>query len=165
MSVRLASSFAEMSLPIYRDDVCVFISQSGETADTLIALRRCKEQGALTIGVTNVVGSSICRETDCGIHLNAGPEIGVASTKAYTSQIVALIMFSLVLSEDHLPAAPLRNKIIDGLKVLPDQIRNILETNSQVLEIAQELYEKKGIYILGRGFNFATCLEGALVSS
>lgn len=74
--------------------------QSGETADTLGALRYCQAKGALTVGVTNVVGSTISRETDCGVHINAGPEIGVASTKAYTSQIITLIMFGLMLSED-----------------------------------------------------------------
>ena len=81
--VELASDFLDRSCPIFRDDICLFISQSGETADTLEGLRYCKKHGALTIGITNVVGSTISRETDCGIHVNAGPEIGVASTKAY----------------------------------------------------------------------------------
>merc|ERR1712129_543852 len=75
---------------VFRDDVCFFISQSGETADTLGALRYCKNRGALIVGITNTVGSTICRESHCGIHINAGPEIGVASTKAYTSQILSL---------------------------------------------------------------------------
>ena len=98
--VDLASDFLDRKVPIFRDDVCFFISQSGETADTLLALRYCKGQGALLVGVTNTVGSSISRETHCGIHINAGPEIGVASTKAYTSQCVALLMFALVMSDD-----------------------------------------------------------------
>ena len=75
-------------LSIFRDDVCFFISQSGETADTLNALRYCKQRGALIVGITNTVGSTICRESHCGVHINAGPEIGVASTKAYTSQVI-----------------------------------------------------------------------------
>ncbi|XP_016342623.1 glutamine--fructose-6-phosphate aminotransferase [isomerizing] 2-like [Sinocyclocheilus anshuiensis] len=79
--VELASDFLDRITPVFRDDVCFFISQSGETADTLMALRYCKQRGALTLGVTNTVGSSICRETDCGVHINAGPEVGVASTK------------------------------------------------------------------------------------
>ena len=79
--VDLASDFLDRKVPIFRDDVCFFISQSGETADTLLALRYCKSKGALLVGVTNTVGSSISRETHCGIHINAGPEIGVASTK------------------------------------------------------------------------------------
>ena len=88
--LELASDFLDRQTPIFRDDVCFFISQSGETADTLMALRYCKQRGALTVGITNTVGSSISRETDCGVHVNAGPEIGVASTKAYTSQFIAL---------------------------------------------------------------------------
>ncbi|PIO53886.1 SIS domain protein [Teladorsagia circumcincta] len=79
--LELASDFLDRQTPIFRDDVCIFVSQSGETADTLMALRYCKPRGALLIGVTNTVGSSICRESHCGIHINAGPEIGVASTK------------------------------------------------------------------------------------
>lgn len=75
---------------------------SGETADTLMALRYCKQRGALIVGITNTVGSSICRESHCGVHINAGPEIGVASTKAYTSQFISLVMFALVMSEDRL---------------------------------------------------------------
>jgi glucosamine--fructose-6-phosphate aminotransferase (isomerizing) len=91
--VELASDFLDRNTPIFRDDVCFFISQSGETADTILALRYCKQRGALIVGVTNTVGSSISRESHCGIHINAGPEIGVASTKAYTSQFISLVMF------------------------------------------------------------------------
>ena len=97
--VLLASVFLDRKTPIFRDDVCFFISQSGETADTLQALRYCKQRGALIVGITNTVGSSICRESHCGVHINAGPEIGVASTKAYTSQFVSLVMFALVMSQ------------------------------------------------------------------
>jgi glucosamine--fructose-6-phosphate aminotransferase (isomerizing) len=128
--VELASDFLDRNTPVYRDDVCFFISQSGkstyvlfvtflhvhntklvliciffgtgETADTLMALRYCKQRGALIVGITNTVGSSICRESHCGVHINAGPEIGVASTKAYTSQFISLVMFGLVMSEDRI---------------------------------------------------------------
>uniref|UniRef100_A0AAX7STF2 glutamine--fructose-6-phosphate transaminase (isomerizing) n=1 Tax=Astatotilapia calliptera TaxID=8154 RepID=A0AAX7STF2_ASTCA len=122
--VELASDFLDRITPVFRDDVCFFISQSGETADTLMALRYCKERGALTVGVTNTVGSSICRETDCGVHINAGPEIGVASTKAYTSQFVSLIMFGLMMSEDRLSLQKRREEIINSLKMLPGQYPN-----------------------------------------
>merc|ERR1712083_781189 len=110
----------------------------------------------------NTVGSTICRESHSGVHINAGPEIGVASTKAYTSQMLCLIMFALVMSEDRISLQPRRSEIIKGLKQLPDQIRKVLELDEKVLNIAKELYEKRSLLIMGRGFNFATCLEGAL---
>ncbi|XP_076021104.1 glutamine--fructose-6-phosphate aminotransferase [isomerizing] 2 [Genypterus blacodes] len=160
--VELASDFLDRNTPVFRDDVCFFISQSGETADTLMALRYCKERGALIVGITNTVGSSICRETDCGVHINAGPEIGVASTKAYTSQFVALIMFSLMMSEDRLSHQKRRLEIIHGLKVLPELIKNVLALDENIKTIANELFESKSLLVMGRGFNYATCLEGAL---
>merc|ERR1711922_93529 len=158
----LASDFLDRNTPIFRDDVCFFISQSGETADTLSALRYCKSRGALIVGITNTVGSTICRESHCGVHINAGPEIGVASTKAYTSQILSLFMFALVMSEDRISLQPRRSEIIQGLKALPDLIRKVLDLDSKVLDIAKTLYEKRSLLIMGRGFNYATCLEGAL---
>ncbi|KAL9692381.1 hypothetical protein quinque_000185 [Culex quinquefasciatus] len=138
--IEVASDFLDRNTPIYRDDVCFFISQSGETADTLMALRYCKQRGALIVGVTNTVGSSICRESHCGVHVNAGPEIGVASTKAYTSQFISLVMFAL----------------------LDTHIKQVLKLDQKVLEIAQDLYQQKSLLIMGRGYNFATCMEGAL---
>merc|ERR1712141_524737 len=134
----------------------------GETADTLNALRYCKTRGALIVGITNTVGSTISRESNCGIHINAGPEIGVASTKAYTSQILALTMFALVMSEDRRSFGPRRSEIIQALKQLPELIKEVLKEDDKVLSIAKELYEKKSLLIMGRGYNFATCLEGAL---
>jgi len=160
--IDLASDFLDRNTPIFRDDACFFISQSGETADTLAALRYCKSRGALIVGITNTVGSTICRESHCGIHINAGPEIGVASTKAYTSQIISLTMFGLVMSEDRLSLQPRREEIIRGLRELPDKIRKVLDLDEKVLRIAEELFEKKSLLIMGRGYNFATCLEGAL---
>jgi len=160
--VDLASDFLDRSTPIFRDDVCFFISQSGETADTLGALRYCKSRGALIIGITNTVGSTICRESHSGVHINAGPEIGVASTKAYTSQVLCLIMFALVMSEDRISLQPRRSEIIQGLKQLPAMIGKVLELDDKVKSVAEELYEKRSLLIMGRGFNFATCLEGAL---
>jgi len=160
--VDLASDFLDRNTPIFRDDVCFFISQSGETADTLLALRYCKQRGALIVGVTNTVGSSICRESHCGVHINAGPEIGVASTKAYTSQFISLVMFALMMCEDRISIQPRRSEIIQGLKNLPDQIKEVLAVDSTVAELAKELYVHKSMLVMGRGYNFATCLEGAL---
>merc|ERR1711899_229347 len=158
----LASDFLDRKTPVFRDDVCFFISQSGETADTLNALRYCKGRGALTVGITNTVGSTISRETHCGVHINAGPEIGVASTKAYTSQILSLTMFALVMSEDRMSFKTRRSEIIQALKELPERIKEVLKEDQKILALSQELYEKKSLLIMGRGYNFATCLEGAL---
>ncbi|XP_060647784.1 glutamine--fructose-6-phosphate aminotransferase [isomerizing] 2-like isoform X2 [Drosophila nasuta] len=160
--VELASDFLDRNTPIFRDDVCFFISQSGETADTLMALRYCKQRGALIVGITNTVGSSICRESHCGVHINAGPEIGVASTKAYTSQFISLVMFALVMSEDRLSLQQRRLEILQALSKLGDQIREVLKLDSKVQELAKDLYQHKSLLIMGRGYNFATCLEGAL---
>jgi glucosamine--fructose-6-phosphate aminotransferase (isomerizing) len=160
--VELASDFLDRHTPIFRDDVCFFISQSGETADTLMALRYCKQRGALIVGITNTVGSSICRESHCGVHVNAGPEIGVASTKAYTSQFLSLIMFALVISEDRISMQPRRVEIIEGLQRLPDQIKEVLQLDDEVKALANVLYQQKSLLVMGRGFNYATCLEGAL---
>lgn len=163
--VELSSDFLDRKTPIFRDDVCFFISQSGETADTLMALRYCKKDGALIVGITNTVGSSICRESHCGVHINAGPEIGVASTKAYTSQFISLVMFALVMSEDRLSLTQRRHEIIKGLEHLEKQIQQVLQLDDQVAELAKDLYKHKSLLIMGRGYNFATCLEGALVSA
>jgi glucosamine--fructose-6-phosphate aminotransferase (isomerizing) len=160
--VELASDFLDRQTPIFRDDVCFFISQSGETADTLNALRYCKPRGALIVGITNTVGSSICRESHCGVHVNAGPEIGVASTKAYTSQILALVMFALVVSEDRISLQPRRAEIMEALEKLPDQIRQVLALDDAVNELAQKMYHQKSLLVMGRGYNYATCMEGAL---
>ncbi|XP_067279923.1 glutamine--fructose-6-phosphate aminotransferase [isomerizing] 2 [Pseudorasbora parva] len=160
--VELASDFLDRITPVFRDDVCFFISQSGETADTLMALRYCKKRGALTVGVTNTVGSSICRETDCGVHINAGPEVGVASTKAYTSQFVSLIMFGLMMSEDRLSMQKRRLEIINGLKKLPELIKEVLAQDDIIKSLADELHHQKSLLVMGRGYNYATCLEGAL---
>ncbi|CAB4038366.1 glutamine--fructose-6-phosphate aminotransferase [isomerizing] 2 isoform X2 [Paramuricea clavata] len=160
--VELASDFLDRATPIFRDDVCFFISQSGETADTLNALRYCKERGALCIGITNTVGSTVSRETKCGCHINAGPEIGVASTKAYTSQFLTLVMFGLMVSADRISKMERRKEIIDAMKALPELIKEVLKVDGAIKELAKELYEQKSLLILGRGYNFATCLEGAL---
>ena len=114
----------------------------------------------MTVGITNTVGSTISRETDCGIHINSGSEIAVASTKAYTSQIISLVMFALVVSEDRKCLDERRIEIIDGLKMLPELIREVLELDSKVKEIAEDLCDKRSLLLIGRGYSFATCLEG-----
>jgi len=116
----------------------------------------------LIVGITNTVGSSICRESHCGVHVNAGPEIGVASTKAYTSQILALVMFALVVSEDRISLQPRRAEIMQALEKLPDQIRQVLALDSDVNTLARKYYLQKSLLVMGRGYNYATCLEGAL---
>lgn len=160
--VDIASDFLDRSCPIFRDDVCFFISQSGETADTLSALRYCKAKGALTVGITNTVGSTISRETECGVHINAGPEIGVASTKAYTSQILTLIMFGLMVSSDSISKQQRHREVIDALRVLPEKIREVLEMNDTIKKLAEPLTKETSLLVMGRGYNFANCLEGAL---
>ncbi|KAI0676391.1 L-glutamine D-fructose 6-phosphate amidotransferase [Trametes maxima] len=163
VSVELASDFLDRKTPIFRDDVCVFVSQSGETADTILALRYCLERGALCVGVVNTVGSTISRETHCGVHINAGPEIGVASTKAYTSQYIALLMMALQLSEDRISLTERRNQIIDGLHKLPSQIKKVLEGDKGLQELATGvLANQRSLLLMGRGYQYATCLEGAL---
>ena len=120
--LELASDLLDRRGPIFRDDTAVFVSQSGETADTLRALEYAKAAGALCVGVTNTVGSAISRATHCGVHQNAGYEIGVASTKAYTSQILCIVMMALALAEDSLSKRPRRDAVIDELGALPGKV-------------------------------------------
>ena len=153
VSVELASDFLDRKTPIFRDDVCVFVSQSGETADTILALRYCQERGALCVGVVNTVGSTISRETHCGVHINAGPEVGVASTKAYTSQYIALLMMALQLSEDRISFTERRNQIIAGLHALPAQIRSVLDGDKALKEMAEGvLANSTSLLLMGRGY-------------
>lgn len=161
--VELASDFLDRRPPISRDSTCIFVSQSGETADSILALKYCLENDALTVGIVNCVGSSISRLTHCGVHINAGPEIGVASTKSYTSQCISLVMFALFLSADSLKKRSRQKEIIMGLKKLPDQIKEVLKLEEKIKKLCTDfLIDKKSLLILGRGFQNATALEGAL---
>ena len=163
ISVELASDFLDRQAPVFRDDTCVFVSQSGETADSLMALRYCLERGALTVGIVNVVGSSISLLTHCGVHINAGPEIGVASTKAYTSQFVAMMMFALSLSEDRSSKQKRREDIMAGLGRISDQFRQILKLNDSIKSLCTKFFkDQKSLLLLGRGSQFSTALEGML---
>ncbi len=163
IAVELASDFLDRQAPVFRDDTCVFVSQSGETADSLMALRYCLERGALTVGIVNVVGSSISMLTHCGVHVNAGPEIGVASTKAYTSQFIAMVMFALSLSEDRASKKERREEIMKGLGEVSGQIKQILDLDKPIKDLCQKVFQnQKSLLLLGRGSQFSTALEGAL---
>ena len=159
-AVELASDFLDRQAPVFRDDTCVFVSQSGETADSLMALRFCLERGALTVGIVNVVGSSISLLTHCGVHINAGPEIGVASTKAYTSQFVAMVMFALSLSDDRASKQKRREEIMESLAKVSEQFREILKLNETIKEMCAKFKDQKSLLLLGRGSQFPTALEG-----
>lgn len=163
VAVELASDFLDRRTPVFRDDVAIFVSQSGETADTILAMRYCLERGALCLGVVNVVGSTLSRETHSGVHINAGPEIGVASTKAYTSQYVALVMVAVQLASDSITKSERRAQIIAGLHDIPGQIKKVLAMDKALQALAKEtLAGEKSLLLMGRGYQFATCLEGAL---
>lgn len=160
--VEYASEFRYRNPIVYPDDAMFFISQSGETADTLAALREAKIRGALVMGICNAVGSSIPRETHAGVYTHAGPEIGVASTKAFTSQLVVLALITLSLARKK------NMSLIDGQNIakemdkLPGKIEQILKLNEQIEEIADEFKDAENFLYLGRGYNFPVALEGAL---
>mmetsp|Transcript_4876 Transcript_4876/g.7606 ORF Transcript_4876/g.7606 Transcript_4876/m.7606 type:complete len:738 (-) Transcript_4876:180-2393(-) len=162
VNVELASDFLDRECPIFRDDVFIFVSQSGETADTLRALEYASKRGALCIGVTNTVGSAIARNTHCGVHINAGAEIGVASTKAFTSQIIALVMIALMLSEDSKSKMERRVEIMNELHTLPEKIKTVLQLDPFIQSLANELKAERSLVVVGRGFQYAICLEAAL---
>lgn len=162
-SAEIASDFNDRLPPISRADCCIFVSQSGETADSLISMRYVREKGAICVGVTNVVGSTISRMTDCGIHINAGAEIGVASTKAYTSQSVALAMLAMQIGQNNREKTERISSLIDGMKGLSEGIRAVLGDEEELKKVSVEyLSKQKNILVLGRGYQLATCLEGAL---
>lgn len=162
VEVEYASEFRYRN-PIVTDKTLVFvISQSGETADTLAALREAKQKGATVLGICNVVGSSIARETDGGVYLHAGPEIGVASTKAFTSQVTVLTLIALLLGRMRRTSADEGMKICKALAKIPDQIKEILELNDQIRGIAKEFKDCTNFLFLGRGYNYPVALEGAL---
>lgn len=164
IAVELASDFLDRQAPVFRDDTCVFVSQSGETADSLMALRYCLERGALTVGIVNVVGSAISLLTHCGVHINAGPEIGVASTKAYTSQLVAMIMFALSLSEDRASKLKRREEIMESLAKVSDQFHEVLKLNERIKQLCTDFFKnQKSLLLLGRGSQFPTALEGQII--
>ncbi len=160
--VEYASEFRYKN-PVLQDRTLVMaISQSGETADTLAALREAKRRGALTMGIVNVVGSTIARETDFGVYLHAGPEIGVASTKAFTSQIVALALFALYLSRRRDMSIIEGREFVHALKRLPAQVEETLTLDEEIRKLAREFEDAPNFLYLGRGYQFPVALEGAL---
>ncbi|HCT29572.1 MAG TPA: glutamine--fructose-6-phosphate transaminase (isomerizing) [Bacteroidales bacterium] len=163
VEVEYASEFRYRSPIIYKDDVVIAISQSGETADTLAAIRLAKEAGALVLGICNVVGSSIPRETDAGVYTHAGPEIGVASTKAFTAQVTILTMISILLGwrKGNLSNEKYK-ELIKEITLVPEKIEKILESNNEVIKIAEIFHKSTNFLYLGRGYFFPVALEGAL---
>ncbi len=163
VEVEYASEFRYRNPIINADDVVIAISQSGETADTLAAIKLAKEKGAFVFGVCNVVGSSISRETHAGAYTHAGPEIGVASTKAFTTQITVLALIALRLAKAKGTMSQsdyLRNLI--ELELIPEKVQEALLENDKILEIAKIYKDAPNCLFLGRGFNFPVALEGAL---
>ncbi len=149
--------------PIIEDGtVVISISQSGETIDTLAAVEEAKERGATVLGIVNVVGSSIAKATDAGIYLHAGPEIGVASTKAFTAQVAVLTMLAIELGRRRHLRSDQANKYIDELSQIPDKISTILKQSDHIKQIASANIDQDNWLFLGRGFNYPVALEGAL---
>ncbi|MHB1071838.1 MAG: glutamine--fructose-6-phosphate transaminase (isomerizing) [Gemmatimonadaceae bacterium] len=162
VEVEYASEFRYRNSVVTPRTLCIVISQSGETADTLAALREAKRRGAHTMGIVNVVGSTIARETDGGVYIHAGPEIGVASTKAFTCQVVALALIALKFARHRGLSVVKGREIAEALLALPKQIEEILARAAQVEELAEEFKRAPNFLYLGRGYNFPTALEGAL---
>src|SRR3954469_20382466 len=160
--VEYASEFRYRNPIVSDKTLCVVISQSGETADTLAAMREAKRRGAKTLGLVNVVGSTIAREDDGGIYLHAGPEIGVASTKAFTSQVIALALLTLKLARLRTMSVVKGKEIATAMLQLPEQIQSILDRAHEVESIADRFKDSTNVLYLGRGYNFPVALEGAL---
>ncbi|HRX17965.1 MAG: glutamine--fructose-6-phosphate transaminase (isomerizing) [Gemmatimonadetes bacterium] len=160
--VEYASEFRYRNPIVDEDTVVIAISQSGETADTLAALQEAKRRGARSIGLVNVVGSTIAREVDGGLYLRCGPEVGVASTKAFTSQVVALAMVTLRFARLKQMSLLDGKRYVEALAALPGQVAQILERAEEVQALADEFADATNALYLGRGVNFPTALEGAL---
>ncbi len=160
--VEYASEFRYKNPVVDERTLVICVSQSGETADTLAALREAKQRGARVMGIVNVVGSSIARETDFGVYLHAGPEIGVASTKAFTSQVAALALFTLYLARRRNLSILEGRRLVKALQELPGQVAEILLQDEAIEELARRYVDSPNFLYLGRGFQFPVALEGAL---
>ena len=163
VEVEYASEFRYRNPIINSNDIVLAISQSGETADTLAAISLAKEKGATILGVCNVVGSSIARLTHAGIYTHAGPEIGVASTKAFTTQVIVLILMALKISQKNgnLTLSDY-HQLICELELIPSKVKEVLKINDRIKKIAFEFKDATNFLYLGRGYNFPVALEGAL---
>ena len=163
VEVEYASEFRYRNPVVTKDDVVIAISQSGETADTLAAIQLAKERGAFIYGICNAIGSSIPRATDTGTYIHVGPEIGVASTKAFTGQVTVLTMFALALAEAKgTMARDEYIKVVKGLSEVPELIREVLKSNEKVADLARTFTYAHNFLYLGRGFSYPVALEGAL---
>ena len=157
-----ASEFRYRNPIIDEGTVVIVVSQSGETADTLAALEEARQRGALTLGVVNVVGSSIARETDAGVFLHVGPEIGVASTKAFTGQVAVLAMIACLIGRRKHLSASNAAQFLEALAKVPDQTRSILDQADEARKVAERYVDRENWLYLGRGYNYPVALEGAL---
>ena len=162
VEVEYASEFRYRNPPLTDSTMVFAITQSGETADTLAALRESQRKGHTTLAICNVVGSTIAREADGGIYLHAGPEIGVASTKAFMSQVTVLTLLALYMGRLRHLTHPAGGRIISHLREMPDMIRKTLQCHEAVKEIARKYYTADNCLYMGRGYNFPVALEGAL---
>lgn len=162
VSVEYASEYRYRSSVMEINTLVVVISQSGETADTLAALREAKRKGAKVLGITNVIGSTIARETDGGIYLHAGPEIGVASTKAFTSQLVVLLLLALFLGRQRMLSYDDGMGIIKEIETLPEKVKAVISHADEIEKLAELFVNNNNSLYLGRGFNYPVALEGAL---
>jgi glucosamine--fructose-6-phosphate aminotransferase (isomerizing) len=162
VEVEYASEFRYRNAPIDKNTLCIVMTQSGETADTLAGLRESKRRGHKVLSICNVVGSTIAREADGGIYLHAGPEIGVASTKAFISQVCALNLFALMMGRIRMLSNRRGTQILKALEAVPDQIQSILDQNDKIKEIALKYKDCFNFFFLGRLYNFPVALEGAL---
>ena len=162
VEVEYASEFRYRNPLIDEGTAVIVISQSGETADTLAAMREAQRRGAKAFGIVNVVGSTIARETDGGVYIHAGPEIGVASTKAFTSQIMVLSLITILLGRMRNISANMGGEMIEALESVPGKIQQILDNEDHIKNIAEQYYRDNNFLYLGRGVNFPVALEGAL---
>jgi len=162
VDVEYASEFRYRNPVLEEGTLTLAISQSGETADTLAALKEAERRGLSTMGIVNAVGSTIARQTDFGIYLHAGPEIGVASTKAFTSQLVALSLFTLFMARRRHMSVVQGREIVEHLQELPSQIEEVLKLNDEIKDLAAHYVDAQNFLYLGRGYQFPVALEGAL---
>ncbi len=162
VEVEYASEFRYRSPIIDADTLVLIISQSGETADTLAAMREAKRKGATCLGICNVVGSTIARESDGGVYIHAGPEIGVASTKAFTSQMMVLSLITILLARMRSMSYEKGEELIKALNGVPEQVKKVLSLNDEIRRLAEKYRDKNNFLYLGRGINFPVALEGAL---
>lgn len=160
--VEFASEFRYRKPLLDHQTAVIVISQSGETADTLAALREAKEKGALTLGIVNVVGSTIAREAGAGIYNHAGPEVSVASTKAFTSQLVILVLLAIHLGRQRQLSLVMGKRIVRELQEIPDKLRTVLKCNAQIRRLAKKYRNVETMLYLGRKYQYPVALEGAL---